>query len=314
MAPGYASCGSSDGKSFPQTPEDNLCATGTLYWQDKEAIDGTYNWQCRGLFNYALCKAEKTTDSCTTSPKQCLSENTTVKTITFTGTGLNQWKHEVSYCDCDLSNVQISTARVSAVNGLTPVKVITKHNINFDALAEGTCDRRNAFSGRFPDGKAFTTYLSYCKVNGELQIKHDVPAASNTDYQVHGTVGLSCNIQKPLCSIGTDPVEINKGEGTALWWWTQDATSASIDNGIGSVSVPSGSRWITPQQTTTYTINVQGSGGSESCQTTVIVHDNPVAEKPLCSIGTDPVEINKGEGLHFGGGRRMLLRRVLIMV
>jgi hypothetical protein len=32
--------------------------------------------------------------------------------------------------------------------------------------------------------------------------------------------------------MGADPQVINSGEGTALWWWSNAASSASIDNGL----------------------------------------------------------------------------------
>ncbi|QQS59393.1 S8 family serine peptidase [Candidatus Peregrinibacteria bacterium] len=124
-------------------------------------------------------------------PKTCSSGNSELKTIDFTGSALSQWKHEISYCDCDLSDVQISTARVAG-SGQTPPSVTLKQNINFNSIAEGQCERKEAFSGTFATGGAYTTYLSYCKVGGKLQIKHDVPAASNTDPQLHGTAEMTC--------------------------------------------------------------------------------------------------------------------------
>ena len=51
-------------------------------------------------------------------PKTCSSGNRDIKTIDFVGGGTNTWKHEISYCDCDLSSVQVSTSRVAGVNGL----------------------------------------------------------------------------------------------------------------------------------------------------------------------------------------------------
>ena len=43
------------------------------------------------------------------------------------------------------------------------------------------------------NGTPYTSYLSYCKVGGSFQIKHDVPQATSPDPSVHGTVALTCS-------------------------------------------------------------------------------------------------------------------------
>lgn len=79
-------------------------------------------------------------------------------------------------------------------------------------------------------------------------------------------------VPAPVCALGADPQVINAGEGTALWWWTQDAASANIDNGIGIAALPSNYSWIHPVQTTTYTINTVGADGTAvTCNTTITV-------------------------------------------
>ena len=49
------------------------------------------------------------------------------------------------------------------------------------------------------------------------------------------------------------PGTINSGQTSTLSWTTTNATSAQIDNGVGTVQVPSGSTTVSPTQTTTYT-------------------------------------------------------------
>ncbi|HYM62812.1 MAG TPA: hypothetical protein VEZ11_18145 [Thermoanaerobaculia bacterium] len=53
------------------------------------------------------------------------------------------------------------------------------------------------------------------------------------------------------------PAEIVTGESTTLTWSTSNATSVSIDNGLGSQPA-SGSVTVTPTQTTTYTLTATG--------------------------------------------------------
>ncbi len=99
----------------------------------------------------------------------------------------------------------------------------------------------------------------------------------------------------PLCETGFDPQTIKKGEGTALWWWSQNATAGSINNGIGEISLPSDYKWIYPTETTTYTMTAKGTNGiTSTCEATVVVE--PGSLSPICEMGADPKEITAGEG------------------
>ncbi|HUQ30116.1 MAG TPA: hypothetical protein VM103_01200 [Candidatus Paceibacterota bacterium] len=79
-------------------------------------------------------------------------------------------------------------------------------------------------------------------------------------------------IPPPTCALSASPVSIAYGDSMVLSWTTSNATSAAIDNGIGPVTpVASGSRNVIPMETTTYTMTTTGSGGSDTCRTTVVV-------------------------------------------
>lgn len=64
--------------------------------------------------------------------------------------------------------------------------------------------------------------------------------------------------------------QISLGQPTVLSWSTSDATSVSIDQGIGAVSA-AGSLTVLPIVTTTYTLTASGPGGSVSMPLTVVV-------------------------------------------
>ena len=72
------------------------------------------------------------------------------------------------------------------------------------------------------------------------------------------------------------------GSATLSWNTTGDASSASINQGVGSVPLSS-STTVNPTTTTTYTINVSGSGGSDSAQVTL-----SVLPPPSASISASP--------------------------
>ncbi len=92
----------------------------------------------------------------------------------------------------------------------------------------------------------------------------------------------------PTVSISASPLTIKLGESATLSWTSANATSASIDNGIGSVAV-NGSRVVKPTKTATYTITVSGSGGSATAKVTVTV----IQPVPSVSITATPEKIQE---------------------
>ena len=66
------------------------------------------------------------------------------------------------------------------------------------------------------------------------------------------------------------PSAILPGGSSTLSWSTTNATSVSIDQGVGGVALD-GSTTVTPSSTTTYTLTAQGPGGPKTQQVTVSV-------------------------------------------
>ncbi len=69
-------------------------------------------------------------------------------------------------------------------------------------------------------------------------------------------------------SLSASPSSIPQGQCATLSWSASDATSVSIDQGVGSVDT-SGSRRVCPDQTTVYGITANGPGGSGSASARV---------------------------------------------
>lgn len=97
---------------------------------------------------------------------------------------------------------------------------------------------------------------------------------------------------KPTCTISANPSQINKGGSSTLSWSSSNATSATINQGVGSVNV-NGSKGVTPQSTTTYTMTVTGPGGTANCSTTVTVK-KITPNAPSCTITANPTQIQQG--------------------
>jgi hypothetical protein len=75
-----------------------------------------------------------------------------------------------------------------------------------------------------------------------------------------------------------NPATIDAGQSSTLdWGAVANATSVTVDQGIGAVEAP-GARVVTPAATTIYTLAVTGCGGTIERQATVIV--NPPQPTP----------------------------------
>lgn len=74
----------------------------------------------------------------------------------------------------------------------------------------------------------------------------------------------------PTVNISADPDTIQAGESSTLTWGSTDADSCVIEPDIGAVDV-NGSTFVSPTQTTTYTITATGPGGAATDQAMVTV-------------------------------------------
>jgi len=78
------------------------------------------------------------------------------------------------------------------------------------------------------------------------------------------------NVPAPTATFSANPTTIPQGGSSTLSWSTTNATSVSINNGIGPVAA-SGSLAVQPAATTTYTLTATGLGGTATPSTTVTV-------------------------------------------
>ncbi|MGZ4778069.1 MAG: hypothetical protein ACXV5L_02665, partial [Thermoanaerobaculia bacterium] len=93
-----------------------------------------------------------------------------------------------------------------------------------------------------------------------------------------------------IISFTVDPQIVPFAGTSTLTWSTQNATAVEIDNGIGSVPL-SGSRDVSLQSDTTYTLTATGPGGS--VHRTVFISVN--SPGPQISFGADPSFVEKGQ-------------------
>ncbi|HUQ95991.1 MAG TPA: OmpA family protein [Bryobacteraceae bacterium] len=85
---------------------------------------------------------------------------------------------------------------------------------------------------------------------------------------------------KPVIATFTvEPSSIERGQSATLQWSTTNATSSSIDQGIGSVPA-NGTARVSPSNTTTYRLTATGPGGEVSQTVTLRVADAPPPPPP----------------------------------
>ena len=102
-------------------------------------------------------------------------------------------------------------------------------------------------------------------------------------------------VQGPtIAAFTATPATITAGQLTNLTWSVQNATSLSIDNGVGTVSNSSGTLAVTPATTTTYTLTATNNVGTVT--RTVSVTVIPQGQKPVISSFTStPSTITGGQ-------------------
>lgn len=121
-------------------------------------------------------------------------------------------------------------------------------------------------------------------------------ATSATGEVAHCTVPITVTTTtpKPACTLAISKSSIAPGDTATLSWTTSNATSASIDNGVGTATpVAGGSKDVTPTKNTTYLLTAIGSDGSTvTCSAPITVSTTPA---PACTLTADDTSLSKGD-------------------
>lgn len=134
-----------------------------------------------------------------------------------------------------------------------------------------------------PGPGASTTYT--------LTVTAPCGAASQATSQTTVAVG---NVPAGSLSGGT---AISAGCSATLNWTAANATGGSIDHGVGSLPVAngSGSVVVSPGTTTTYTLTLNGPGGTSTFSATVTVNPAP----SIFAFSASPAQISAGASVTF---------------
>ena len=101
------------------------------------------------------------------------------------------------------------------------------------------------------------------------------PPAGCTPATRAGITGLTCPIGGqgpvvPTATLSASPASITGGAASTLTWATSNATSVSLNQGIGTVAA-AGTRSVSPAATTTYTLTATNAAGSVTATATITV-------------------------------------------
>jgi peptidoglycan-associated lipoprotein len=90
----------------------------------------------------------------------------------------------------------------------------------------------------------------------------------------------------PTIRLSASPASIEQGQSSTLSWNASNATSVTIDNGVGNVPA-SGTRSVSPTTSTSYTARATGPGGNTSAEARITVTAPPPLTPPPVKTITD---------------------------
>jgi uncharacterized protein (TIGR03437 family) len=110
-------------------------------------------------------------------------------------------------------------------------------------------------------------------------------------YQANSNVLSFVTVSAPPTAIlSADPTAISSGQSSTLSWTVTNATTASIDQGIGAVSA-TGSETVSPSTTTTYTLTAANAAGSVTATATVTV-TAPLVPPVITAFSASPASLS----------------------
>ena len=116
---------------------------------------------------------------------------------------------------------------------------------------------------------------------------------------------VGCHQPPIIAEFSVSPPNINAGESATLSWSVTEATTVTIDQGIGDVS-NSGMQSVSPTTTTTYTLTAINSAGTVNESVEITVMSPPILTVHFVDVGQGDsilVDLGEAEILIDGGGK-----------
>jgi hypothetical protein len=110
------------------------------------------------------------------------------------------------------------------------------------------------------------------------------------------TVTVEAEPEKPSCDIWASPKNVDYGDDTTLHWTSENADSASLNQGIGSVGLNGTYAVHNITSDKTYILTVTGEGGTATCSETITVEEE---EAPSCDLNASDNYIEEGDSVRL---------------
>ena len=89
----------------------------------------------------------------------------------------------------------------------------------------------------------------------------------------------------PSCTLTASPASITAGNSSTLSWTSTNATSGTINQGVGAMTpIAAGSKSVSPTSSTLYTATVTGTGGQATCSARVGVGVTPPPSNDVITV------------------------------
>ena len=100
-----------------------------------------------------------------------------------------------------------------------------------------------------------------------------------------------------------EPASIERGQSSTLRWSVANATTMSINQGVGAVQA-NGTRQVNPGNSTTYTLTASGAGGMDTRSVTVTVNappppPPPKPQPPKVTISSSEILSREAQDVYF---------------
>lgn len=195
---------------------------------------------------------------------------------------------------CDLGSIAevenpsglISASPMTITSGNSSILSWVTQNVHTCSIDQGIgIITSNTEGTRTVRPTTTTTYTMTCTLN-----KPD-GEEDKTGSRLVRTATVTVNPPAAATAIlSANPTRILSGASSVLTWSSTNATSCSLNQGIGSVAT-SGSRSVSPTTTTTYTVSCTGAGGSASDSENVTV---TVPAAPTAALTASPTSVVTG--------------------
>lgn len=130
-------------------------------------------------------------------------------------------------------------------------------------------------------------------VSPTVTTTYTLTATNATSTQTQTATVVVNPLQARVLFCTATPMNITVGESATISYQTQNATSVSVNQGVGAVAA-NGSFPVSPKTTTTYTITANGAGGTtDTCSVAVTVSLGQVPR--IINFSAVPATINAGD-------------------